>query len=1153
MRVRKAGPPSGAGRRKRRLLQAEKLTRAPLRPRVCIAFCCVAPKPSISELVVHLTETPRSPWPTCEPSRVEEQDGTVVQSAEALTQARQASRQEKPELPGYQIQRRLGDGSFGEVWAAVQNSTGQQVAIKFFFDRNRSDLGYIRRELERLREVSNHPAVVGLIDADLEHATPYFVMPLLSRSLGCEGGPPEVALAVKWLRHLANGLQHAHEKGLLHCDLKPSNLMLDEAGTVRLVDFGQSRQQGDGVVAWGTLGYMAPEQAQLGSEAVHSSPNVRWDVYGLGATFYRLLTGRYPYWPEEELRSLSAKDLNKRLLMYRESILTTPLTPVRTLNPKVDADLAAILEACVRPDPQLRIPSMTALLEDLGRRDRGEMLLCRQPWPLSYRLRTLARRPAVVVGLVSTLLLCGGAAYSYAQLSAAYAHQSRTLTDLTMQRAARAQKESKFEEAALWWCEALQRAPGDPVLRARLGSPAYAVEDIRQDYSESYVALPGRSELLLVGGKAGPQLWKAGQTESLKLPLAANYLRSRADGNLLAFRAGKEILIYDMARREVTRRVAVGGFTADAAWNAAGDLVVADGSTVSVWHGGQARPLRQLPGRVEHVDLSPDGLWARVEGPSHSRLVRLSDGAVRDLATDQQGGKQWFSPDSRWMVEEPAEQPVLISLRGEPDWKPAHHGALGCFAGSDSIAVLHGSQVSVEKWGEPETALTLQHESPIYAARAYGHHLLTLSQDQLYLWDLQSGRRLTSKPLSVKPEEAEFGVSGDAQRFFGCALDFKWIWRLDAPAPAWSKLESVEFTQLAWNDDGKWFVAANAEQWHVLDKDGNILNAGRWPERALSWALGPRGQLAAEFPTGIKLVSRIWHKPWEDVLAQYPSGQFEGFGRRVAFSADGNYLAACTPGKLKVWSLEDGERALRAEFPLEQEVLALAVAPSGHVATLTESDFFVWSSHDQSLVSRVAVQVTGPPHEVEFLESRVFGRAGNALWTQIVGQPDFASRRTLDLSIAADASTALTPARVLVAATTGVQQLRLPGLELLDVPLPFDVEPTLLQSAPGGDVWLRSDVHDTVLWDKDGVAPLLPSFGSPGVRSALFGADGRSLILAGESGGLFAWNLPHAQGDPDQILRRWQAATGYRLHGMRSVQPLTRQEWLDRRVPSMAR
>lgn len=393
-------------------------------------------------------------------------EDTILQGDSGLQEARQASNTtDKPQLTGYELQYQLGRGSFGQVWAGTQKSTGQAVAIKFFLE---GDLSYIRRELDRLREVSDHFAVVGLVDADLDHQPPYFVMPLLARSLA-EESRPETPVAARWLSQLSAGLRHSHEKGLLHCDLKPSNVMLDESGTARLVDFGQSRQQGDGVVAWGTLGYMAPEQAALGTEQEHSSPATAWDIYGLGATMYRLLTGFCPYWSEEELGLLMRLPLAQRLRKYRQHLQLARLIPVRRVNGRVDQDLADLVEACLRKEPSHRPESMGSVLEDLRRREQGLPLLCRRPWSWSYLVYKWSRRPALVAATLATIGLVGSGLYSYQRISLANQELRQTVQQLTVQQAMQAQRSQEFEEAQLWWCQALKNRPEDPVLRMRLG------------------------------------------------------------------------------------------------------------------------------------------------------------------------------------------------------------------------------------------------------------------------------------------------------------------------------------------------------------------------------------------------------------------------------------------------------------------------------------------------------------------------------------------------------------------------------------------------------------------------------------------------------------------------------------------------------------
>ena len=323
---------------------------------------------------------------------------TVFQSGEERERASSLS-ENLPRLTGYQLGKLLGTGSFGSVYAAFQERTGQNVAVKFL-RREVVNWRYFQQELQQLSRLAEHPGVVTLLDADLDHNPPYYVMPLLSAG-SLEGKQPDLMQLVEWLGQIARALDFMHGKGVLHCDLKPSNVLVDEEGRTRLVDFGQARALEDSASSFGTLGYMPPEQAR--GEA---QPDVRWDVYGFGATAYRLLTGQCPRFSAADRTSLTGtEDVQRRLQMYREIVLGRELTPVRALNPKVDEDLAQIVEHCLQLNPEQRIPSLAAVVEDLDRRRWREPLLCRRPWNLRYRLNRLLARPIMLVTLGVCLLL----------------------------------------------------------------------------------------------------------------------------------------------------------------------------------------------------------------------------------------------------------------------------------------------------------------------------------------------------------------------------------------------------------------------------------------------------------------------------------------------------------------------------------------------------------------------------------------------------------------------------------------------------------------------------------------------------------------------------------------------------------------------------
>jgi serine/threonine protein kinase len=314
-------------------------------------------------------------------------------------------------LPGYVVTRRLGVGSYGQVWQAVRVGAGQDVAIKIFTSPGRLDWRYLQREVDRLLRVAEHPHIVTLLDANLQNEPPFYVMALLrSGSLAnlCrEDGPPaDVERAALWFEQLVRALDFAHTKGLLHCDIKPANVLLDEEDNVRLVDFGQSHLQGEAARAVGTLNYMAPEQAVVASaHEAPPDPSVGWDIYGLGATMYALLTGQPPHSHSDLKETLTQlPDIHERLSQYRQHVLDTPFTPVRRLNPRVDRDLAAIVEHCLAPDPQQRYHHIAEIAGDLRRRRQHRPLRCHRPTAGYVFRRFLIRNLSVVIITVGAIL-----------------------------------------------------------------------------------------------------------------------------------------------------------------------------------------------------------------------------------------------------------------------------------------------------------------------------------------------------------------------------------------------------------------------------------------------------------------------------------------------------------------------------------------------------------------------------------------------------------------------------------------------------------------------------------------------------------------------------------------------------------------------------
>lgn len=291
-------------------------------------------------------------------------------------------------LPGYQLDRFLGSGAFGQVWVGRNLNTGRRVAIKFYMHRSAIDWSLLDREVKNLVQLSADRFIVQVLDVGWEANPPYYVMEYLESGsledlLATKGRLP-VNQAMEIFYGICQGLNHSHGKGVLHCDLKPANILLDQDYRPRLADFGQSRMSHEQTPALGTLFYMAPEQANL-----DAAPDVRWDVYALGAILYRVITGNAPHRSSALLQRIdTAGTLPKRLEQYRQAILRDG--PPRNHHGMrgVDKQLAAIIDGCLAVDPDKRFANVQQVIEHLERRKLHQQ-----------------RRPLFLLGIVGPLLL----------------------------------------------------------------------------------------------------------------------------------------------------------------------------------------------------------------------------------------------------------------------------------------------------------------------------------------------------------------------------------------------------------------------------------------------------------------------------------------------------------------------------------------------------------------------------------------------------------------------------------------------------------------------------------------------------------------------------------------------------------------------------
>ena len=321
-----------------------------------------------------------------------------------------------PEVEGYEVTGPLGEGGMGTVWRAMQLSTRRQVALKFLgkgaFGSQRAHARF-EREVE-LTAGLQHPNIARVYDSGLRHGVYYYAMELV------EGAPldeyvEEHSLTerqiLELVRTVCEAVQHAHERGIIHRDLKPSNILVTPDGQPHILDFGLAKTtlEGGGASAEatdgetpGTPAYMSPEQAAGNTDQI----DIRTDVYSLGVTLFRLLTGVSPHdvsgSRHEALRRIAEEEVRRP----------------REVTKRVDRELEALLLKALAHDPKDRYPSAGALAQDIESYLTGEPLIAHRPTIAYFLLKRIRKyRVPVAVGCSFLAVLIGVAVLAYIRVA----------------------------------------------------------------------------------------------------------------------------------------------------------------------------------------------------------------------------------------------------------------------------------------------------------------------------------------------------------------------------------------------------------------------------------------------------------------------------------------------------------------------------------------------------------------------------------------------------------------------------------------------------------------------------------------------------------------------------------------------------------------
>ncbi|HUG18608.1 MAG TPA: serine/threonine-protein kinase [Planctomycetaceae bacterium] len=315
-----------------------------------------------------------------------DEDATVYPTGPAL----------RPEAPvslgDYDLLEEIARGGMGVVCKARQRSLNRIVALKLIRSgelASAREVARFRAEAEAAAQLE-HPGIVPVYEVGEQNGYQFLSMALLeggSLAERLEQGPLGAVEASELLKSIAEAIHFAHERGVVHRDLKPQNILLDNQGIPRVTDFGIAKDLNvdSGLTVTGqivgTPSYMPPEQAT----GTGSGPLV--DVYALGATLYCLLTGRPPFQAATPLETI------------QQLIEHEPVSP-RSLNAAIPQDLETICLKCLRKEPDKRYRSAAALAEDLDRWLTREPILAR-PVSRAEKMWLWCRRRPAVAGAIA--------------------------------------------------------------------------------------------------------------------------------------------------------------------------------------------------------------------------------------------------------------------------------------------------------------------------------------------------------------------------------------------------------------------------------------------------------------------------------------------------------------------------------------------------------------------------------------------------------------------------------------------------------------------------------------------------------------------------------------------------------------------------------